>query len=152
MKQMNERFLIQRYSGGNWPQIRGDVPFLATGPWFKTWAYGLDKFGEWRFGGDLGGQFEEAYSSVGTGLDQRYYAAWALLECGFVEALWVGHSDVSAEDRWEVSVNHLASEIPKGPLGESVLEYLSGLADPGHFRSYVSEDQIELVPLACPTS
>lgn len=150
---MSDRtFLIQRYATGNWPQVKGEVPFFATGPWFKTWAYGLEKFGEWRFVGDLGRQFEEAYSSVGEGSDPRFYAAWALLECGFVEALWAGHSRVSDADRWLAAVDQLSLEIPEGPIGEAVVEYLSGLSGPAHFRSYVAEDQIELVSMPCPTS
>ena len=147
---MSERtFLIQRYSGENWPQVKGEVPFLATGPWFKSWSYGIEKFGEWRFVGELGQQFEDAY---GTEDDPRFYAAWALLECGFVQALWADHSPIQDGDRWIESVLQLSREIPPGPIGAAVIEYLSGLSDPNHFRSYVAEDQIGLVSIECPTS
>lgn len=142
---MSERtFLVQRYCTGNWPEVLGERPFIATGPWFKTWAYGLERYGEWRFVGELGQQFDDAY---GNEADPRFFAAWALLEMGLVQALWVGHSEVPASERWITSVEHLASEMPKGPLAASVIDYLSGLSDPGHYRSYVSEDRIELVPL-----
>lgn len=142
---MAERtFLIQRYCSENWPQVQGDVPFLATGPLFLDWAYGLERFNEWKFVGDLGKQFQDAF---GDQDDPRYYAAWALLETGIVQALWADHTDVPLEDRWLRSVEQLAVEIPKGPLGTAVEDYLSGLAAPSHFRSYVGEDQIQLVEL-----
>lgn len=149
---MSERtFLIQRYSGENWPQVRGDVPFLATGPSFSNYAYGLEKFGEWRFVSDLGGQFQETYGELAPEF-AKYSAAWALLETGIVQALWVSHSAVPDIRRWGAAVDQLTSELPDGPIGESVVEYLSGLSGPGHFRSYVAEDQIELVQMPCPTS
>lgn len=141
---MSERtFLIQRYCTGNWPLVRGEYPFLATGPSFQSWGYGLERYHEWRFVSDLGGQFEAAFGATD---EPRYYAAWALLEVGIVEALWSGHSPIPEGERWERSVEQLAREIPSGPIGESVIEYLSGLSSPGHYRSYVAEDQIELVP------
>jgi hypothetical protein len=148
-KMADRTFLIQRYCTGNWPLVRGEKPFLATGPWFSTWGYGLDRYGEWRFVGQLGQQFEEAY---GAEDDPRFLAAWALLETEIVQALWAEHSPVPPEERWIAAVEQLSAEIPQGPIGESVVEYLSGLSSPGHFRSYVAEDAIELVPMPCPGS
>lgn len=140
---MSERrtFLVQRYSTCNWPLVRGDAPFLATGPWFSTWAYGLERFGEWRFRGDFQKSFEDYEATT----DPRYYAAYALLHTGLVQALWADHSRVPQEERWMKSVEQLASELPGGPIAESVVLYLSSLSAPGHFRSYVSEDGIELL-------
>lgn len=143
---MSERtFLIQRYCTGNWPQVKGEVPFLATGPKFSEWAYGLERFGEWRFVSDLKIQFEDVF---GQESDPRHSAAWALLETGIVQALWTEHTEVPESDRWLKSVDQLASEIPKGMIGDAVIEYLSGLSAPSHFRSYVAEDQIQLIELA----
>lgn len=142
---MSERtFLIQRYCSANWPQIRGEVPFLATGPKFVDWAYGLERFGEWKFVSELGKQFEDVFAED---KDPRYGAAWALLETGIVQALWVAHTKISVDDRWLRSVEQLSREIPKGPIGQAVIEYLSGLSSPDYFRSYVSEDQIQLIEL-----
>lgn len=149
---MAERtFLIQRYCTGNWPFVNGEAPFLATGPLFPQYAYGLERYNEWRFAGDLGRQFQDAYGSF-EGDEAKYYAAWALLDTGIVQALWVAHSPIPSEERWDLAVQQLAREIPSGPVGESVIEYLSGLSAPGHFRSYVAEDQIELVTMPCLTS
>jgi hypothetical protein len=144
-------FLIQRYSTSNWPQVKGDAPFFATGPTFMNYAYGLEKFREWRFVSALDVQFQGAYGEFAED-EARYYAAWALLDFGIVQALWADHSRFPPEERWEPAVEQLAAEIPRGPIGESVIEYLSGLGGAGHFRSYVAEDQIELVPMPCPTS
>lgn len=146
---MAERtFIIQRYASGNWPMVQGRVPFLATGPAFSTYAYGLDEHREWKFTVDVAGDFERSFAETD---DPRFYAAWALLELGWVQALWSDRTDVPTADWWTTSVEQLASEIPKGPIGEAVVDFLSGLAAPGHFRSYVAEDQIELVAMPCPT-
>lgn len=147
---MAERtFLIQRYCTGNWPEVKGEKPFIATGPAFKSWGYGLERYGEWRFNAEFGPEFDVAF---GDEADPRFFAAWALLETGIVQALWAEHSEVPADERWVTAVEHLATEIPKGPIGQSVIDYLSGLSDPGHYRSYVAEDQIELVPMPCVTT
>lgn len=149
--QRTERtFLIQRYATSNWPQVKGDVPFLATGPLFSNYGYGLERFNEWRFAGELERQFQDAYGEFGQD-EGRYYAAWALLDTGIVQALWAGHSPIPDGERWSVAVDQLAREIPSDtPIGESVIEYLSGLSAPGHFRSYVSEDQISLDAMEVP--
>jgi hypothetical protein len=145
---MSERtFLIQRYCTGNWPEMRGERPFFATGPQFSNWAYGLERYNEWRILPTLPQQLETEF------VDDRTEAAAALLDMGIVQALWVEHTEVPAEDWMTQSIIALADEIPKaGPLGEAVVDYLSGLSAPGHFRAYVAEDQIDLVPMPCPGS
>lgn len=145
-------FLIQRYAGGNWPMVRGDAPFLATGPNFFRYAYpgSLVRYGEHRFVQNLKVDFQEAYGEMGGSIS-RYMAAWALLESGIVQALWVDHTEVPEIERWGVSVDQLESEIPRDvPIGEAVVEYLSGLSDPAHFRNYVVEDRLELIPCLVP--
>jgi len=145
---MNERFLIQRYCSDNHPQVKGEVPFFATGQNFYRYAYrgSLQKHGEHRFLNSLRDDLDEAFSGCDRD-DAREFAARALIEEGIVQALWVGHSPVDTNRRVDEAVLQLKSEIPKGPIGESVIEYLSGLGDASHFRSYVSEDQIELVAM-----
>lgn len=151
MSERTERtFLVQRYCSGNWPQVKGEIPFFATGPWFPAWGRGLERYGEWRFPAKLGLQFAEAYADK---TDPLYYAAWALLETGIVQALWVEHSQVDQADWWNVAVEALMAEIPKSmPLAEAIEEYLSGLASDSHFRAYVSEDRINLIVMPCPGS
>lgn len=150
---MTERtFLVERYCVGNWSRVRGEIPFLATGPNFFKWAFGgsVAKFGEHRFVGSFRADFEEAFGDLAS-VAARHAASWALLETGIVQALWPDHSRVPIDRRWEASVDALAAEIPHGgTLGEDLIEYLSGLSGPSHFRSYVLEDRIELVPLDPP--
>ncbi len=149
---MNGRFLLQRYCSANWPQVKGRMPFLATGPNFFGWAIkgSLERHGEHRFVQSFKQELDEVYGEMGTEMS-RYCAAWALLQTGIVQALWADHSDVPEVERWGVAVDRLAAEIPNvWSVGEAVVEYLSGLSDPGHFRSYVSEDEIELVQMQVP--
>lgn len=149
----NERtFLIQRYAGGNWPQLKGEVPFLATGPSFFKWCFkgSLEKYGEHRFVENFARDFQEAFGDEGEWAS-RYMTAWALLETGVVQALWMEHSEIPVENRWEASVTQLAHEIPGSSLlKDDLIEYLSGLSDASHFRTYVAEDHVALVPLLIP--
>jgi len=143
---MNDRFLIQRYCSANWPQVRGEVPFLATGPNFFGWAIkgSLARCGEHRFTPTFVADIR-AILQENTDL-ARMCVAELLLREGIVQALWAAHS--TEEEKWILSVQQLADEIPSGwSIEEAVVEYLSGLSDAGHFRSYVSEDGIELIPL-----
>ncbi len=149
---MNERFNLHRYASNNWPQVKGQSPFLATGPNFFGWAIkgSLAKYGEHRFVPLFKQELDEVYGEMGVDMS-RYCAAWALLQTGIVQALWVDHSDIPEEKRWGLAVDQLVNEIPNvWSVGEAVVEYLSGLSDPGHFRSYVTEDGIELVQMPVP--
>lgn len=144
---MNEqRFLIHRYCTANWPQVRGEVPFLATGPNFFGWAIkgSLAKYGEHRFVPSFVADIQAVFQE-NTDL-ARMCVAELLLREGIVQALWVDHS--RSDEKWILSVQQLADEIPANwTIEEAVVEYLSGLSDASHFRQYVAEDQIELVPL-----
>jgi hypothetical protein len=143
----NDRFLIQRYAGGNWPTIMGEVPFVATGPKFYDWAIkgSLARCFEHKFIDSLKRDLDEGLAGLEGSL-ARECAAILLLTEGIVQALWVSHSPIARTDRWEIAVEKVASEIPHGPVGEGVIELLSGMSDPNHFRSYVSEDAIDLEP------
>jgi hypothetical protein len=150
----NDRFLIQRYAGGNWPTLRGEKPFISTGPKFYEWAIkgSLVKYLEHKFVPGLKRDIDEGLLGLEESL-ARECAAVLLLTEGIVQALWVSHSRVPVEDRWTQSVLQVASEIPAGPVGEGVIELLSGMSGPEHYRSYVSEDAIDLettgIPVEC---
>lgn len=145
---MSERtFLIQRYSTANWAEVRGQRPFLATGPSFKDYVVpgSLTKHGEYRFVSAISGALEQAAESP---LWREAVAEWLLRE-GIVQALWSVDVDTCEppERRWQLSVEAVAEEIPKSmPVLEGTVELLSGMGDPQYFRSYVSEDELSLEP------
>jgi hypothetical protein len=150
----NERFLIQRYAGGNWPQVRGEIPFVSTGPNFYGWAIkgSLTKYSEHKFVSSLKIDIEDGFGRLEEQL-ARECVAELLLSEGIIQALWAAHSEVTKADRWQIALSEIASQIPTGPLGEGVVELLSGLSAPEHFKSYVAEDAIDLehmeVPIGC---
>lgn len=150
----SDRFLVQRYAGGNWSTLRGEKPFVATGPKFFEWAIkgSLTKFFEHKFVASLKRYIDEGLAGLEESLARECAAALLLTE-GIVQALWVSHSLVPLEERWSLSVLQVASEIPDGPVGEGVIELLSGMSGPEHYRSYVSEDAIDLettsIPVEC---
>lgn len=149
---MSEReFLIQRYAGGNWPYVRGQIPFIATGPAFKQFVVpgSLERYGEYRFR-----TIREIVADIAGPGDWRETVAEWLLREGIVEALW--SVDVTTcllpEQRWEASISSLADEIPKSmPLDEAVIELLSGLPSAADHRSYLSEDDLSLEPVVVPS-
>ncbi len=143
-------YLIQKYSVSNWDAVLGRVPFVVTGPRFYEFTIprSLERFGEHRFHDSLRSALEVNLGGLQT--DWRDVAAEWLLEMGIVQALWSvdGGECVPPDLRWTASVQGVADEIPKGEVVDSVFELLSGLGDPGHYRSYVSEDGLALE--ACP--
>ncbi len=147
---MTERtFLIQRYATGNWPKIRGEEPFIVTGPNFFQWVLpkSLDRYHQYRFVSKLKQEITEVLAEENEEMARECIASLLLRE-GIVQALWADHRESLAVDaRWERSVQQVANEIPRGPVGEGVIELLSGLGSADHYRSYVSEDQIPLVPV-----
>lgn len=148
---MSERtFLIQRYCSGNWPRVRGEAPFLVSGPSFSRWAIkgSLAKYGEYRFLPQLRDSFVSAFASTE---DPLYYTAWALLEEGIVQAVWASHSPVPDEMRPDVALRALIGEIPvTEDLGDGLIDYLSGIPGVETHRSYLSDDNIELVTMKFP--
>lgn len=153
---MSERtLLLQRYCGDNWAKIKGEEPFIATGPKFSSWAIpkSLATHREHRFVSRLKQEIDEVLGDLPSDL-ARECAASILLREGIVVALWVskGHqcdrtcSESCAKDEWEKSVKQVAREIPNGPIGENVIYLLSGMSGPETHRAYVSEDSLVLVP------
>ncbi len=149
-EQMTERtFLIQRYASGNWPKIKGQEPFIVTGPRFSSWALpkSLERFNEYRFTPKLKQEIDEVLGELPADL-ARECAASILLREGIVQALWADHREsVPKSERWDLSIKQIAAEIPHGSIGAEVLELLSGMGSPEHCRSYVSEDEIVLTPV-----
>ena len=154
---MTERaFIIQRYCSENWPQLRGQRPFIAAGPKFHAYTTNKSKTlgaGEgWRFGA----AFRSDIASVGDAPDQlsREIIGELLLREGIVQALWQISSIqcLPEEEQWQASIEQVAREIPAvAPLAEWVIEMLSGLTDAAYLRSYVSTDQLELKAVEIPS-
>lgn len=146
-------FLIQRYSCANWDAVRGLVPFVVTGPAFERYTVpgSLDRVGEHR----MTPTFLATIGQVMGGEDHTWrdvVAEWLLAE-GILQALWSVDSRecLPPEARWVASVAQVAREIPAdSPVVEGVVELLSGVSDPGHYRSYVSEDSLTLEPCPVP--
>lgn len=151
---MSDRtFLIQRYCQENWKQVRGERPFIVTGPQFRayTTTKALNGY-EWEFKQT----FIDDIKAAGESHDQlsREIIAELLLREGIVQALWsVDSPNVLAEDdRWRASIEQVAREIPDaGPLPLWVIELLSGMPDPAHIRSYLSDDNLRLEPVPIPS-
>lgn len=147
-----KEYLIQRYAVGNWSAVRGHVPFFATGPAFyqHTVARSLERFGEHRFTSGLVSALRTEMGGLQT--DWRDVVAEWLLRSHIVQALWSvdGGECLPEEARWAMSIAGLAEQIPPGDVAEETLYLLSGLSDPSHYRSYVAEDGLELVPCPVP--
>lgn len=150
---MAERtFLIQRYCPANWSFVKGERPFIATGPRFRdyTTTRTLTEY-EWKFRQS----FIDDIGSIGSDPSElnREIVAELLLREGIVQALWSVDSPnvLPPERRWRASIEQLAREIPcHSPLNLWVIELLSGMSDPSHFNSYVSEDALRLEPVPIP--
>lgn len=148
---MNEHFIIQRYAQSNWPEILGQRPFVASGPSFKDWAIkgSLEKHREWRFRPQLWEIIRDCFPqpSVHRTYYQRDAVAEFLLLEGIVQILWV--EDHLRRPETDECVSHVAAEIPH-PAGallvDGVRDFLCGISAPEHFRSYVADDGLVLVP------
>jgi hypothetical protein len=76
-----------------------------------------------------------------------------LLREGIVSALWNTTSRTCAaqSDRWKKSITQVANEIhAEAPVAKWVIELLSGMSDPSHFHSYLSEDEQVLEAVTVP--
>lgn len=169
---MAERtFLIQRYCADMHPQVRGQRPFLVTGPGFEQWIVpgSLERKGEYVMRPQVRRTLTEAFPPGGE--HQRQYqheaAAEVLLREGVVMALWSIDSPdcLPPELRWDEAVRQLRRELPFGTAGgpadrgtvdgfweiaDSVAELLSGMPSPAMAREYVSEDRLTLEAMAVP--
>jgi hypothetical protein len=144
-------FIIQRYSGENWPMVMGELPFLVTGPKFKSVVIpgSLAQHLEYRFTQPFVLLLRDL-EDIADPLLQREVAAEFLLSEGFLQALWsvTPSTAVEPELRWPVAIAQLAREIPSAwPIARSVIELLSGMPSPEHARSYVSEDGLTLLAM-----
>lgn len=145
-------FLIQKFSSSNWPAIRGEVPFVVTGPRFTafTKTQRLEGY-EWKFRASFFADLE----SIGKATDElsREIAAELLLREGIVDAVWAdnGENAVPLVARWSASIAQVAAEIPSDQdLAIGVIELLSGLGDLAHVRSYLLDTGLDLVAVVPP--
>ena len=139
---MDREFIIQRYALGLWPQLRGERPFIASGPNFHRYVVpgSLERDREHRFIPAFLDAVRDGFTSVS---DLRPEFAEFLLAEGIVSALWFPSSEAPA-DRWERSILGLAREIPGGDIPFWGIELLSGISSPEHYRNMLSLDGIEL--------
>lgn len=165
---MAERtFLIQRYCADMHPQVRGQRPFLVTGPGFGQWVVpgSLERRGEHALRPQIRRMLIESFPSGGEHRRQYQHEAVAevLLREGVVMALWSIDSPdcLPSELRWGESVAQLRRELPfitPGCIGpdafweivDSVSELLSGMPSPTMAREYVSEDRLALEAMDIP--
>lgn len=145
-------FLIQKFSTANWPAIRGEVPFVVTGPSFTAYTTTAKLEGyEWK----LRPSFIADIVSVGETADElsREVVAELLLREGIVDALWStnGERPVAPELRWRASIEQVAAEIPSdGPLHLGVIELLSGMGTMAHLQNYLLDTGLVLEPVSPP--
>jgi hypothetical protein len=124
----------------------------VTGPRFTSYTTTTKLTAyEWKFKKEFLGVLRV----LGDSVDQlsREIAAEFLLREGVVTALWASNGDrpIGASERWAVSIREVAGQIPiDTPLTESIVELLSGMSDPGHYVSYISESGIELESMVIP--
>lgn len=163
---MAERsFLIQRYSADNWPQVRGERPFLVTGVGFEQWIVpgSLSRHGKHVLRPQIKRMLFDLLPP--GGIHRRHYqheaAAETLLRERVVAALWSVDSPdcLPIELRWDESVRQLCRELPfmtPSPprqfweMADAVEELLSGMPSPAMAREYLSEDRLTLESLEPP--
>ena len=153
-------FIVQRYCVGNWHQVLGERPFIATGPNFSSWVIpgSLEKYREWKFRPQLKQALAKLFPCDGIhrSLYHQLAVAEFLLRDGIVQALWAtnGRAFIGDEFCWEESIHHVAREMSYLSAADSIadltIDLLATMSQPSHFISYVSEDDLKLVPVEIP--
>lgn len=135
--------MIQRYSVGLWPQIRGEVPFILRGP-------------NWN-GRHVMRKVLEDHPLTGLSPQEvrPVVAEWMLWE-GFCVAAWPVELETCApiERRWDLAIQQCASEIPKvceeWPISLGAWELLDGMSTIEHYRHLLIWDDILLESMQIP--
>lgn len=146
---MDREFIIQRYALGLWPQLRGERPFIASGPNFQRYVIpgSLERDREHRFVPAFVEAVRDGFTAVN---DLRPEFAEFLLSEGIASALWMPGAPARADERWELSILGLVREIPGGDIPLWGIELLSGISSPEHYRNMLSLDGIELETATVP--
>lgn len=151
--------LVQRYPEYLWPILRGRLPLIVTGPSFcdvSDDGAGARPF--WRMTSEFCAELRSAVSAVLGGAAREHAqrdVAELMLACGFVQALWVTHTPdpndlPPPEERWGISVEAIAREIPVGyhgpdDLSGDLLELLDGMSSPEYYRTLLgAHDELTL--------
>lgn len=146
-------YLIERFSTANHAAVRGHEPFVATGPNFYSHVIpgSLQSVGEYRIRSGLLSPLASLMG--GYGGDWRDVAAEWLLREGIVQTFWCvdGGECLPPEMWWISSIEAVSRELPSDvDVPQAVVDLLSGLSDPQHFRTYVAEAGLSLEPCPVP--
>lgn len=161
---MTREFIIQRYASVSWPMLRGERPFIATGPMFKTWVVpgSLSRIGKWLIRPEILEAIRSIFPAGRVHHDDLTALADMLLIDGVVQALWAtsgpGYA-ATATSRRRIALTEVVAETMGRPKGEHADPFdmatemawgLATLPGPEVHRSYTSEDGIALEPMRVP--
>ena len=148
--------IVQRYPRDLWPMLRGERPFVLTGPNFKGCAKedaGMKPF--WRMTPDFVKGLRKAAQQLldEDRRDARRMIAELLYEEQIVACYWATAVPKPTnlpvyELRRDIAIDAIAAEIPgsyHGNLADDTLELLDGMSSPEHYRSMLNQhDQVTL--------
>lgn len=137
------KLLIQRYSTGLHPHIRGTVPFIVRGPNANA-RHVMRKMLD---GFDFSGFVDE---------EIRLVVAEFMLREGIVQAAWPIELDTCCppDGRWETAIRQCAQEIPKvsdeWPISLGAWELVDGMSKIEHYTHLLSYDRVVLESMQIP--
>lgn len=161
---MTREFIIQRYAHANWPMLRGERPFVATGPRFKQWVIpgSLSRFGRWMVLPEVLGSIRAIFPVGRVHRDDLLDLADTLMLDGIVQALWSVDSPgyaATATDRYQIALREVVAETMGNMRGDFADPFdaatemawgLGTLPGPEVHRSYTSEDGLRLEAMQLP--
>lgn len=161
---MAREFIIQRYASTTWPMLRGERPFIVTGPSFKSWVVpgSLSRIGMWMVRPEILASVRNVFPMGRVHRDDLLALADMLLLDGVVQALWAvnGRDYAAVADHMQAARLEVVAETMgrfKGEVCESfdmTNEMSWGLATmpgPEIPRSLTSEDGIILEAMPVPS-
>lgn len=150
--------ILQRYVRERWPALRGERPFIVTGPNFAKWC--RDGKGMKPFDRCTRELTHQMHLSVLECKDDSYLQTKLtlcemLLQSGIVQALWLESSPLDDKEKLPLSIAELAGEVPFFYHGtgicDDVLELLDGMSSPEYIRHHMLHEtdraEVVLVPL-----
>lgn len=162
---MSREFLLQRYCADNWPQLRGERPWIVAGPRLMEWVVpgSLERSGSHILRHEIRLLLHGMLPSGGIHrhLYQHRAAGEIMLRERVVDALWI-NTHVSRDDSmWDMSISQVCRELPLWwstfpgqtpvPISTAVSDYLAGIPTAAMIRDYISEDDLDLEVLVPPT-
>ncbi len=151
--------IIQRYSVGLWPSIKGEIPFIVTGPNFCqcTWGRRLPPYE--RIGKAFAERLYEAAVEISSLSwdDAMPIIAELLLREGHVTAIWSSATGACLPEgeRWRAAISGLVEETPvryfdRDDVVADVLELLDGMTTRQHYVSLFLVDDVMLEETSVP--